>query len=130
MKIRRTILAKAGREHSHDLSQAVTVPSRMSAIHRGGDQEGHIGQLFASLEHNAAELSQDGLDAMRNRRRGCILKRGEEVGDAGEDADVGLGSQLTQGFSEDLDVTTRQQLGRLHQRIRATVDLVQMTPDV
>ena len=102
----------------------------MSPVHRGRDQELNLGVFFARLVHDRAELGQDGLSTVGHWRRRSIFETGEEIGDARQDADVRLGSQLRQGLGQDLDVAARHQLGGLHQRVRPTVDLIQMATDI
>ena len=102
----------------------------MGPVHRRRDEEGHLGVVLASLVHDGAELSQDWLNAMRDWRRRSIFQGREEVCDARQDAYVGLLSQLQQCLGQDFDVTARQHLGRLHQRIRPAINLVQMASDV
>ena len=102
----------------------------MGPIHWRTDHEGDVGLLFAGLGHGLLELGQDGLDAEASWSRRSIGDGSEEIRDAGQDHHVGLGPDLAQGLGQDLNVTAWDQLRRLHQRIRTTIDLVEMPSDI
>ena len=102
----------------------------MGPIHWRTDHEGGVGLLFAGLGHGLLELGQDGLDAEASWSRRSIGDGSEEIRDAGQDHHVGLGPDLAQGLGQDLNVTAWDQLRRLHQRIRTTIDLVEMPSDI
>ena len=79
------------------------------------------------MEQNANVL-ENWLDSLGDGRR--PLDRGQEVRDAGHDDDVRLSANLPQGVAEDLEVTTRKNLGILDGGICTTVRLIDIVPDI
>jgi hypothetical protein len=75
------------------------------------------------------ELLDGGLHAEGHRRRG-LLGLGEEVGDAGDHADVALGPDLRQALSEDLGTGTKKNLAFFKKRTTPTIGLVHVPLDV
>ena len=58
--------------------------------------------------------------------RGLVAGRAHEVGQAGDDADVGLLTHTTKTFSEDLELLTGDLLRRRHDGPVSAVDRVQV----
>ena len=86
--------------------------------------------LGASLKKHSLCLKKNRLDAAGDTGAGAPLDGGEEVGEAGQDADGGLGTPRLQRLLEDPDMAARDVLGGLDRRTGPLTGLVEMTADV
>ena len=106
-------ITQVGGKLREDLRQPLTVPQWRLAIHRGSHDEGDIRPSSASCREGSAELVEHGLDSPGDAR---ILLRGhEKVGDAGQDANVGLLPDLVERLVEQLELPKGQDLAARHQ---------------
>ena len=75
-----------------------------------------VGVLLANSPEGLSDPGQHGLDPSGHGRRGRSIGRGEEVGQACDDANRGLRSNFLQGLGKNLEVAARDDLGRLRKR--------------
>ena len=101
-----------------NLRQSLTIPQGRKPVHRWADEKDSFS--VDGSEKQIAELGQHGLNAERHRR-GALRGR-QEVGQARDDADGRLGTNLGQDISEDLKPTAMQELGRGDSRTGTGVD--------
>ena len=90
---------------------------------------GTIGKLITGRANPSEELLEDGVDPEAEGSR-LLGGRSQEVGNAGDQADVGLWTHRTKTLGQDLSLGAGQQLGTHHQRSIATVGGVKMSFDV
>ena len=122
VKIRRTIKTHGLREHSQDLGQPLAIPDGMSPIHGRRDHVIPVGIIETDLKKHGSQVLKQRVDAMGHDRG--TLGRRDEAGQAGHDADVGGGLDLTQGLGENLHGATRQNLSTLHHGVSSAVGLI------
>lgn len=117
-------------EEIQNLGESFPVPQRAGTIHgRGKHVSGGLVGLTGSMK-SSADLLQNGIHTMRDGRWTLGTGSGDEVRDAGDDADVGLGPNGLQGRSEDLHPATPDDLTSLHKGTGAARVFVHMTTHV
>ena len=83
---------------------------------------------LADFSQGLANVLKNGINPLRDQI--WAVGTCNEVGEAGQDADVGLRAHLEDRFLEDSDVAARENLGRSDGRIGPTARLVDVAPDV
>ena len=107
------IVLGLGRELAEDLGEAIAVPKRRTTIHGRTNEILPLGVGDAGLPKRGEDVIQHRVDPVRDRLRG-VLGGGEEVGETGHDAHVGLGFDASQALTEDLETGALDNLGRRH----------------
>ena len=130
MKICGTSGSKGLVEGGQDDGQALTVPGWGRTVHWSSQHEVALVALGASLKKHSLCLKKNRLDAAGDTGAGAPLDGGEEVGEARQDADGGLGTPRLQRLLEDPDMAARDVLGGLDRRTGPLTGLVEMTADV
>ena len=86
------------------------------------------GGSLALSEKSISNLLKHWLDAMGDGSG--AIGTGDEVGEAGNDDDGGLGPDLSESLLEDPDVTARKDLGLLQLGIGSATCLRDVGPDI
>ena len=100
------------RELLQNLWETLTEPDGSQAIHWRADEEQDVGTQGGELGQLLEDLQQGGLDTMGGSvgtRRGR-----QEIGDAGDQADGGLGTDGAERGRQHPDVATLDNLGAGH----------------
>lgn len=121
-------LAEDVRKLLQDLWEAVPVPDGRLAVHRRTHETPDVGSACLERLNLRQEVHEDGLHAKGHI--GGAGAAGEEVGDAGEHADVRLSPDLFDGLRQDLKTTAVEDLSAGHQRTITTVHWGHVTLDV
>ena len=95
------------------------------AKHRRTNQEPDLGLRIGDLSYLGEEIGDDRLDAQGHGRR--TLSAGQEVRDAGDDADVGLDTQGLQRLGEQGHAPTLDNLSAGHERPTTDIVLTHVT---
>ena len=111
------------------LRKSFAVPDGREAVHRGTDQELNSGPRTCEFGKLREERRDGGLNPQRDGR-GAGTGAGQEVGDAGEDADVRLGTNGLQRRRKEGQQTTLKHLGAGHEGPVSHVVLVHVVPHV
>ena len=88
MHVTRLITRGQGGERRQDLGDAITEPQGSRPVHRRADENLKSGTRPGKLEHFGQERLQHGIDPKREGRG--RRRVGDHVGDASNDAGVGL----------------------------------------
>ena len=115
-------------ELSQDLWEVVAVPKGLAAIHRGADEELHVGSLGEQSLQLGQEVDEHWFDSQDDR--GGALATSQEVGNTGEDAHGGFLPDLLEGLDQHLQAAACQNLSSRHQRAITTVHSVHVRLDV
>ena len=128
VKIRRTIKTHGLREHSQDLGQPLAIPDGMSPIHGRRDHVIPVGIIETDLKKHGSQVLKQRVDAMGHDRG--TLSRRDEAGQAGHNAHICHGLDLTKSLDEDFRGATRQNLSTLHHGMSTTVSFVDVRTQV
>ena len=93
-----------------DLRQPLTIPDWINPVHWRRDQVEPVGVLASHGLDQGKKLTESGFNSNGNGG-GAALRRRDYVSHAGHQDDVGLGSNLTETFGNDLKPTTWNELG-------------------
>ena len=116
-------------ELGHDLGQAVAVPQGCQAVHRRSNEIEDFCLLNGSGTDCLMNLTENWVDTKRDWGSG-FFSAGQEVGEAGQQHDVGVFPHGPEGLGKKRDAAAWKLLTTRHQRTIATVRRVQMTLDV
>ena len=128
MEVSGQILPKDLGEQGQHFWQTFSEPNWGSPVHWRCKEVLSGRACGTGLVEQNANVLENWLDSLGDGRR--PLDRGQEVRDAGHDDDVRLSADLPQGVAEDLEVTTRKNLGILDGGICTTVRLIDIVPDI
>lgn len=115
-------------EPGHDFRKAVSVPERRLAVHRRRHKIGAAWRRQCSGIDGLEKVLKNRNDSMRHHSR--VGGSCQEVGDAGDDADVGLGSDGLQGLGEGRHLHARDNLAAGHQGTVTTIGGIHVALDV
>ena len=104
VKVRRSISGEDLREQHQDLGQALPVPDWSRAIHWGREQVLASWVGLANLAETVKNILKNRLNSLSNRGR--TTRAGDKVRQAGDQANVGLGTNLVQSLGKDLKPAT------------------------
>jgi hypothetical protein len=121
------------REETQDIGQALAIPERPKAVHWRCDHDATIRPSGTELQDAVTEIQKHRLDTSPSGRRPSILllwSIGEEVRDAGHDANVGSLTNLLERLAQERHLLADDDLRRLHQRPIFPVHGIYVPPDV